>query len=103
MEAEKNFASVGIELTHGDLELQQLFFEQLHSLQKLLESETEEKWDWELHHEDEFGKITSRVRVILHDVNVMNEADWPELITFLKPRIIALDAFWTNVKPAFEE
>lgn len=103
MEAEKSFASVGIELTHGDLELQQLFFEQLQSLQKLLESETEEKWDWELHHQDEFGKITSRVQIQVKDVNVMNEADWPELITFLKPRIIALDAFWANVKPAFEE
>jgi hypothetical protein len=103
MEAEKDFASVGIELAHADLELQQLYFDQLQSLQKLLESETEEKWDWELHHEDEFGKVTSRVYKIVKGVNVMNESDWPDLITFLKPRIIALDAFWANVKPAFEE
>ena len=27
----------------------------------------------------------------------------PELISFFKPRIIALDEFWDNVKPVFED
>ncbi|TVP42967.1 MAG: DUF4268 domain-containing protein, partial [Mongoliibacter sp.] len=38
----------------------------------------------------------------LADVNVMEKDDWPAIISFLKPRIIALDAFWSNIKPAFE-
>jgi hypothetical protein len=33
----------------------------------------------------------------------MEEGDWPAIISFLKPRIIALDEFWENVKPGFED
>jgi hypothetical protein len=32
----------------------------------------------------------------------MNEEYWPEIISFLKPRIIGLDDFWDRVKPGFE-
>jgi hypothetical protein len=28
----------------------------------------------------------------------MNEADWPVIISFLKPRIIGLDEFWGIAK-----
>jgi hypothetical protein len=103
MNAEKNSASIGIELAHPDLELQQLFFDQFMSLRRLLESETGEHWNWVSHQEDGYGKVTSKIEISITGVNVMEERDWPELISFLKPRIIALDAFWANVKPAFED
>lgn len=103
MEAEHDFASIGIEINHPDIELQQLFFEQFVEFKHLLQSEIGENWNWKLHHQDEFGKISSKIYFMLPKANVMDRNDWSKIISFLKPRIIALDAFWANMKPAFEE
>jgi len=35
-------------------------------------------------------------------VNILKENDWPAIISFLKPRIIALDKFWILVKDSFD-
>ncbi|WP_111319548.1 DUF4268 domain-containing protein [Algoriphagus chordae] len=102
MKAERDFASIGIELGHPDEELQELYFDQFGQLRKILESTLGEEWSWKLHQENEFGQIVSRIEKILPVVNVMDEKDWPEIISFLKPRIIALDEFWELVKPGFE-
>lgn len=103
MKAERDFASIGIELNHKDEEIQELVFDQFNEFRKLLEIELEEPWNWELHQFDEFGTTISRIQIVLQDVNVMEKDDWPKIISFLKPRIIALDAFWANIKPAFED
>lgn len=103
MKAERGYASIGIEITHNDTELQQLYFEQFEEFKKILESELGEDWVWEMHVPDETGKIISRIQKILPKVNIMQKEDWPQIISFLKPRIIGLDAFWCNMKPAFEE
>ncbi|EAZ80081.1 DUF4268 domain-containing protein [Algoriphagus machipongonensis] len=103
MKAERDFASVGIEICHSDVELQELFFEQFVQFKKLLEVEQEEEWSWQLHAENEIGQTISKIEKVLPGVNVMDQKDWPDIISFLKPRIIKLDAFWDNVKPGFEE
>lgn len=103
MKAERGFASIGIELNHKDEEMQELVFGQFQEFKKLLEAELEEEWDWELHAFDESGNVVSRIQTVLDKVNVMDKNDWPAIISFLKPRIIALDAFWSNIKPAFED
>lgn len=102
MKAEQDFASIGIEIAHKDEELQELFFEQFVQLRKLLVNSLGEEWEWKLHVENEFGQRISRIEKILPKVNVMNEEDWPKIISFLKPRIIGLDEFWDNAKPGFE-
>jgi hypothetical protein len=102
MKAERDFASIGIEITHQDQELQELFFGQFVEFKKLLENELGEKWDWEMHVIDEFGKTISRIQKVQQGINVMDKNDWPAIISFLKPRIIALDAFWENIRPGFE-
>lgn len=103
MKAERGFASIGIELNHKDEEMQELVFGQFQEFKRLLEAELQEEWDWELHAFDESGNVVSRIQVVLDGVNVMEKGDWPAIISFLKPRIIALDAFWNNIKPAFED
>jgi hypothetical protein len=35
-------------------------------------------------------------------VNIFHEADWPAIISFLKPRIMALDEFWEIAKNVIE-
>ncbi len=102
MEAARGYASIGIEISHPDVELQELFFEQFGQFEKMLHAILEEEWQWALHQEDDYGKVSSRIFCRLDHVNVMDKEDWPAIISFLKPRIIALDDFWSNVKPAFE-
>lgn len=102
MKAEQDFASIGIEICHYDEELQELYFDQFKQFKKLLNAEIGEEWEWNLLVENEFGQKISKIEKVLPAVNVMEEEDWSEIISFLKPRIIALDAFWDNVKPGFE-
>ncbi len=103
MKAEQEFASVGIEIGHPDEEMQELFFDQFRELKNLLNASLGEEWDWKLHAKNEMGQTVSKIEKILPDVNVMVQEDWPKIISFLKPRIIALDEFWDNVKPGFED
>jgi hypothetical protein len=103
MKAERGFASIGIEITHRDEELQELFFEQFGQLRKILEESTKETWEWKLHEHNEFGQVISKIEKVKPGVNVLNEEEWPEIISFLKPRMIALDEFWGLVKPGFED
>ena len=102
MKAEQEFASIGIELGHKDEELQELYFEQFKELKSLLKTNIGEDWEWKLHSKNEVGQVVSKIEKVITGVNVMEEFYWPEIISFLKPRIIALDEFWDNVKPAFE-
>jgi hypothetical protein len=103
MKAEQEFASIGIEIAHKDEELQELYFMQFKELKNLLKNTLEEEWDWKLHGVNEVGQPVSKIEKVLPGVNVMEESDWPDIISFLKPRIIALDEFWDNVKPGFED
>lgn len=103
MKAEQEFASIGIEIGHPDEEMQELFFDQFRELRHLLKASLDEDWDWKLHAKNEMGQTVSKIEKILPKVNVMEPEDWPKIISFLKPRIIALDEFWDNVKPGFED
>jgi hypothetical protein len=103
MRADRDYASIGIELGHADVELQELFFDQFKELKNLLQSSLQEEWEWKLHAQNDMGQTVSKIEKILHGINVMEKEDWPKIITFLKPRIIALDEFWDNVKPGFED
>ena len=62
---------------------------------------TEFNWQWNETVETDHKTISS-ISQQLDDVNILNQADWPTIISFLKPRIIALDAFWDLVKGGFE-
>jgi hypothetical protein len=102
MEAGKKSASIAIEIAHPDAGIQELFFEQFLELKNVLHSALNEEWEWQLHRMDEEGKITSRIIRQLYGVSIFNRNDWPELISFFKPRIISLDEFWSDAKYAFD-
>ncbi len=38
----------------------------------------------------------------LNGVSIFNKEDWPQLISFFKQRIIALDQFWSTARYGFE-
>lgn len=102
MNADNKIASVAIDLTHKDETLQELYFNQFEELKTLLHSTLNEEWNWLLHTHDDSGKTVSRIYTNISNVNIFNREDWPKLISFFKPRIIALDEFWRNAKHIFE-
>jgi hypothetical protein len=101
MDAAQKSASIGISLEHSDPEIQELYFEQLLEFKNVLHETLEEEWHWQLR-VPVGGKIISRVYKEKEGVSVFNKDQWPELISFFKPRIVALDIFWENAKYNFD-
>lgn len=102
MSADKHSAIISIDITHSDESQRQLYYEQFLQLKNQLRELQGEEWKFERNHEAENGKVISRISKELEPVNIFNKEDWPAIISFLKPRLIALDAFWNEVKYAFE-
>jgi hypothetical protein len=102
MEASNRSASIAIEIAHPDAGIQELFFEQFLELKNILHTTLNEGWEWQLHTTDPNGKTISRIFKEINGVSIFNKADWPALISFFKPRIIALDEFWSDAKYAFD-
>jgi hypothetical protein len=101
MQANKG-ALIAIELSYPNPGDRRAQFNKFLQLKTLFTTTMQEDWIWQQDTQDENGKITSRISRELAGVNIFNKADWPALISFFKPRIIALDAFWSMVKPGFE-
>ncbi|SFQ44175.1 DUF4268 domain-containing protein [Parafilimonas terrae] len=102
MQADNKKAYIAIELTHKDAGLQALYYEQFEQMHALLSNALNEEWTWQLHTNDEQGKCISRIYTELYKVSIFKREDWPLLISFFKPRITALDEFWSTAKHVFE-
>jgi hypothetical protein len=102
MKAEREFASIGIEIVHSDPDIRELVFDQFKQFERTLNSALGESWDWQLHVAEDSGQTISKIEKRLERVNVMDRSQWGTIISFLKPRIIALDEFWSNMKYGFE-
>lgn len=103
MFADNKHAYIGIEITHKEAGLRELYFQQFQELANFLNDCLKEAWIWQPEYTDfETGKTISRIYTKLEQVSIFKQEDWPAMIAFLKPRIIALDEFWNNVKPVFE-
>ena len=102
MDAGKKSAAISISMEHRDPGIQELYFAQFQELKTLLHSTLQEEWGWQLHLSVADDKVVSRIYKEISGVSVFNKDYWPELISFFKPRIIALDSFWENAKYSFE-
>jgi hypothetical protein len=101
MNADAHEVSIAITLEHSEVALQELYFERFLQLKTVLQTELEEEWSWSKH-ELQHNRLISRIYKALPDVSVYNKSHWPDLISFLKPRIIALDRFWENARYGFD-
>ena len=101
MDADTRKVSIAIELHHADPVIREQYFKKFQQLQSVLEETVGEAWEWQLSIPDDDGKIISRIGIQKTGVNVFNHDDWPAIISFLKPRLIALDNFWSLVKDSF--
>ena len=102
MQADNRQAKIAIELNHPDPGIRELFWEQFLELKALLHETLGEPWLWEADSIDAQGLPLSCIYQELNPVNVFNRDDWPKLISFFKPRIMALDAFWADAQYTFE-
>ena len=102
MEAGPKSARIAISIEHHDPGIRELYFEQFREFQDMLELTVEETWEWKLRGKSPDGKGLSSIYKDLPNVSIFNREHWPELISFFKPRIIALDMFWSDAKYSFE-
>lgn len=102
MDVDKLHATIAIEIKHKDAAERENIYNQFLSLKALLENETGFEWQWEKDAVINGVQNISRIYQTLDSINMMNEKDWPAIIAFLKPRIVALDRFWELVKDGFE-
>ncbi|HEY4287838.1 MAG TPA: DUF4268 domain-containing protein [Puia sp.] len=102
MEADSQQAQIAIVLYHPDTERQQLYYDRFVQLKGIFyETVGENDWVWVRDSTDEYGKVIGVIQKTLMGVNIFKNEDWPAIISFLKPRIIALDAFWGMVRYQF--
>ena len=102
MDATANLAIISIELCHRDTDIQQQNFEKFVALKTMLHDTLGEEWIWSKKIVDEAGPNISSISIMLKNVNILNKSDWPNIISFFKQRIIALDLFWSLAKVTFE-
>lgn len=102
MDADKEKATVAIEIKHLQEVERMIYYNQFVSLKTLLQNETGFEWNWQEAVMDDSNQPISCISLTLKNINVLNEQDWPAIIAFLKPRIMALDIFWEMVKDGFE-
>ena len=102
MNATKDTAAIAIEIMHREPDFADAIYRQFELMKPMLEEHTGEEWEWEALSENEHGQEMSRIFKEAPGLNIFRESDWPSIISFLKPRIISLDAFWNEYKMVFE-
>jgi len=102
MDVTNKTAFIMVELTHPDDSIRELMYAQFVELKTVLNSILTEEWEWDEVYYDAYGKKTSRISLTIDKVSVFKKEDWAQLISFFKPRIIALDEFWSSAKYAFD-
>lgn len=102
MEATTFNASISIEITHKDPGLRKMFFDKFRDTRTVLEETAGNDWIWQENYTDEHGRQTGKISKDLPGVNILNENDWPAIISFLKKEIIAIDQYWSFAKDMFE-
>lgn len=103
MEVDSKAATIAIALIHPDKDIRELQYEQFKQVRNILHNTLEEEWEWQDAARDEYGREYSRISFTINNVNIMDRQHWPAIISFFKPRLIALDEFWGNARYAFDE
>lgn len=103
MDADNKTASIYISINHPDAGIRSLIYEQFREFKTLLTDSLQEEWEWDEVYYDEQQVETSRIGISFPTkTSIFKQADWPSLITFFKPRIIALDSFWSTAQYSFD-
>lgn len=102
MDADNKQAMIAIVMSQKNADLRALYFEQFEELRSALHGFLEEEWQWDAEYFETSGQAQARIFVSLAHVNILRKEDWPQMISFFKPRIMALDEFWSLAKYHFD-
>lgn len=102
MDVNQNSAVISITIEHREAGLRELYFQQFEEFKTLLHNLLGEQWNWQLQVHVDNTKVIAKIYKELSGVSVFNKDHWPDLISFFKPRIIALDQFWEDARHSFE-
>ncbi len=102
MDADNKHATIAIEIANPDEGIRALLWEQFKEYEQMLLEELQEEWIWDFDYYDEYVKAKARIFMEIRGVSVFKQEDWPQLISFFKPRIMALDSFWSSAQYGFE-
>ena len=103
MEASNKLATIAIDITHRDHEMQLLFFEQFEQLKNYLHDIMGEEWTWDKKYFNEYGHQSARIYTTIENKNYFVKENWSDLFSFFKGNMIKLDEFWTDAKETFIE
>jgi hypothetical protein len=99
MEVDSQLACIALVVYHPDPEIRQESFERLKQLKPIFEETMGDlDWDWKPEQTDEQGRVIGVVGKKITGINFFQSSDWATIISFLKPRLIALDEFWSMVR-----
>jgi hypothetical protein len=96
-EALNNSAFIAITMESVDPLKREKYFNQLEQFKTIFHATMNEEWTWERNATVD-NKEISRVYIELPGVSIFNKDQWPNLISFFKPRMIAMDEFWETAK-----
>lgn len=102
MTTESSTAKISITFSHKDIVLQKMYFDKLLKFKNTFHQFVAAQWQWQELTTDSNGKVISKIYTSLENVQVLNQNDWPMMISFFKERIVALDRFWCEYKYAFD-
>jgi hypothetical protein len=102
LNADNNKATVAIEISLTDTNLQYQYFDIFANFINQFQSLVGKDWKMDKYFVLEHGKEISTIFAELKKTNIYRETEWPTIISFLKQHIIALDIFWKEYKVAFE-
>ncbi|MCG7858729.1 DUF4268 domain-containing protein [Flavihumibacter sediminis] len=98
IDAGRSYCETGMLIALPDTRERHIFFDKCQAMADFLPPVEGPEWIWLRDQADENKKMVSRIYSRLNGVSLFNQADWPTIISFIKPRLIALDAFWFEAK-----
>lgn len=102
-DADQHQAFIAIEVADTSTPDGATIFERLGEYRSILHGMTGEEWHWDETPRYDINKVVGRISATMEGVNIYNRNDWPAIFTFLKDRMIHLDAFWCVYHEAFDE
>ncbi len=101
MEVDSRRAVLEVYIREKDEERAALVYDQWKALRQVFFTMNGEAWHWKM-----TDSAPSKQGVLLQKelapVSIYREEQWPDIISFLKPSLVAFDEFWGLVKEHFE-
>ena len=87
-------AFVSFDIETGDELIRQYYFERFESLKNIMKTDISEELIFDPNYFLSNGKEISRIYMVLDNVNIHKQTDWPEVFGFFNENMSKFEAFW---------